>query len=120
MSYATRFGCTRQRPNDFRHDPANRGIFIHGGTICSGAFRHNARPNNFGVTWPVSSSLTDAESLELYELSANRLKTFQQAVAFAAKVRSEKPKLKDCAIFACTDLIMDTTYSGRYGVQRVA
>ena len=120
MPYETRFGSTSKRPKDWRHDPSNHGIFIHGGTIVSGCFKHNAAPNRFGVTWPVTSNLTDAESRELYELSANRLKTFQQAVDFAAKVRSEKPKLAGCGIYACTDMMMDTTYSGRYAVQRVA
>lgn len=120
MAYEQRFGCTSKRPKDYRHDPAQRGIFIHGGTIVPKCFKHNARPNDFGVTWPVSSQMTDDESRRLYELSARRLRTFQQAVDFAAKVRAEMQKLAGYDIFACTDLMMDSSCSGRYQVQRVA
>lgn len=119
MPYETRHGCTRKTPKGFRHDPANNGIFIHGGTCCAGPFyQTNTRPNQFGVTWPSKSEASDKARALLYELGGVRLRTFDEAKRFALRVRDAIPELHGCAVFACTDLMTDGC-AGKVAVQRV-
>ncbi len=124
MPYEHRFGCTSKRPKDWRHDPAGTGIFIHGGTCNAGPFSHTgvmSGANRFGVTIPTRNKRGQEFTLaESVRGDFRRCKTFQQAVNYAKTLQYLFAELATCDIFACTDLHMETTYSGRYEVQRVA
>lgn len=122
MPYESRHGNTK-RGARFRHDPAFAGIFIHGGTVCAGPFyRGNANPNDFGFTIPTrnpADEVIDQQKLGL-QTYERRQPTFQRAVDEARRIREQFPILKDCPIYACTDLQMDTPHSGHWMLQRVA
>ncbi len=122
MPYEHRFGncCGR---NDCKHDPATNGIFIHGGTCTAGPFFDKTGANRFGITLPCSNKKgEEIDTIALYnaDFTKVRMPTFQKAVETARKLREEVPGLKDCRIYACTDMQMDTRSSGRTAIQRVA
>ena len=116
MAYAHRTGG----PRNYKHDPAHQGIFIHGGTCLmhgpQDAFKESARPNNFGITWPI----LNGEYPFQHALPYPAARTFQQAVDLAKRIRDEHPEIHHCEIFACTDLIREKSYVGRTEVQLVS
>lgn len=112
MSYIKRHGSNR-----YGHDPATHGIFIHGGTCLmhgpQDAFKDSARPNNFGITFPI----LNGEHAFQHALPYPAARTFKQALALAKEIRAQHPEIHHCPIFACTDLIRDKPWSGRTEVQ---
>ncbi|MEY2411050.1 MAG: hypothetical protein QOF48_3720 [Verrucomicrobiota bacterium] len=121
MPYEHRFGRTSRR-NDCRHDPGYTGIFIHGGTCCAGPFFNQHSANRFSITIPTRNPLDQEIDLSKTHpvITGFPKPTFQSALAHAKALREAIPALTNCPIFACTDLQMDTHYSGRVAVQRVA
>jgi len=114
MSYITRTSGGR-----FRHDPAARGIFIHGGTCLmhdpGDSFATNARPNHFSLTFP----LIDGHGWP-HALDHPKQATFQRALAMAKRIRQSHPELRKSPVFACTDMIRDRSWSASTKVQQVA
>lgn len=116
MSYASRHSNGR-----FRHDPANTGIFIHGGTCCAGPhYRCCAAPNRFGITLPLRNRRGQEVGYSKEIESNVRKPTFMSALAHIRKLQAEHPVLADCPVYACTDLHMENSYSAVTLVQRVA
>ncbi len=133
MPYEHRFHCSTRRPNNSRHDPAFCGIFIHGGTCDAGPFGRNkavSGANRFTLSIPVHTK--DGRELKWSELARHGLPsteweatrnphpTFQRAVQAAKDLQAKAPELAALRIYACTDLHMPNTYSGKYEVQRVS
>lgn len=120
MPYEHRFRnrCGRK---DCRHDPAENGIFIHGGTCTAGAFYNAACANRFGVTVPCRNKIgQDIDLARMYGYTAgNRFPTFQKAVDYARELQQKFPELQYCGIYACTDMQQDTTCRGKVAVQRI-
>lgn len=116
MSYMHRTGG----PQGYRHDPADQGIFIHGGTCLmhgpQDAFKHNSNPNNFSITWPILNGQHPFQ----HPIPFRSIKTFKQALDLARQVREIHPEIHHCPIYACTDLIKDTPCSARNMVQLVS
>jgi hypothetical protein len=113
MSYIKRL----HGPRGYRHDPGDQGIFIHGGTCLmhgpGESFRTSIAPNNFSITWPILNGEYPFE----HPIPYNSLKTFKQALDLARRIREVRPEIQHCPIYACTDLIKDKPWSGRYEVQ---
>jgi hypothetical protein len=113
MSYMHRTGG----PRHYRHDPADQGIFIHGGTCLmhgpQDSFKHDANPNYFTITWPI----LNGEHPFQHALPYPAARTFQQALDLTKRIRDEHPEIHHCPIYACTDLIKDKPWSGRYQIQ---
>ena len=117
MPYEHRFGncCGR---NDCRHDPAHAGIFIHGGDCISGPFHHGNTVNRFSITIPCSNKLDQSIDLAReYGNVGRNFPTFNQALEFALECRRTNQVLATCPIYSCCEMLMDTTHSGRMGVQ---
>ncbi len=116
MAYAHRTGG----PRNYKHDPANQGIFIHGGTCLmhgpQDSFKESAYPNNFSITWPILNGQYPFQ----HPIPYRSIKTFKQALDLAREVRDVHPEIHHCDIFSCTDLIKETRSSGRYMVQLVS
>lgn len=116
MSYIHRTGG----PRGYRHDPADQGIFIHGGTCLMhgrlDAFKDSARPNNFGITFPILNGQHPFQ----HPLPYPAARTFKQAMDLAKEIRAVHPEIHHCPIYACTDLIKDKPWSGRTQVQLVS
>lgn len=114
MPYTTRT-CG---PKGYRHDPAAKGIFIHGGTCLmhdrGEAFATEAKPNGFGLTFPLVGEF------RLSAFDYEKQPTFNRALSQAKRIREIHPELHAIPIFACTDLIKDKPWSGSFKVQRVA
>jgi hypothetical protein len=96
MPYEHRFGCTSRR-NDCRHDPGYAGI-----------------PTRNKLNQEIDLSKTHPI------ITGFPKPTFESAVVHTKALRNAIPALNNCPIFACTDLQMDTTHSGRVAVQRIA
>lgn len=114
MSYLNRTSGSR-----FRHDPASQGIFIHGGTSLMHGPREslgNPQPNHFTITWPIIAGTYPFAVTSSYP----PCRTFGEAVTLAEKVREAHPVIHHAPIFACTDLIKDKPWSGKYAIQLVS
>lgn len=113
--YSKRTGGKR-----FKHDPASKGIFIHGGTcLMHGAadpFHHNAAPNRFSLTFP----LVDGQRAAGLPDRIDAHPTFQRTLALAEDIRSRIPALHRAPIYACTDMIQEKPWCGKFEVQLVS
>lgn len=114
MAYITRTGG----PKGFRHDPASRGIFIHGGTCLmhgrGECFASHAAPNRFGLTFPLVGEF------RLSAFDYEKQPTFNRALSQAKRIREIHPELSAVPIFACTDMLKDKPWSGSFKIQQVA
>jgi hypothetical protein len=118
MAYASRFGCTAAHDR-VKHDPAFHGIFIHGGSSTGkGRFAPSPNINRFSITTPSKGGKIDKE--KLLPVQYRILPTFKRALDHAREVRASNIELKDCPIYACTDLVRVNGAAGKYCVQRVA
>jgi hypothetical protein len=103
-------------PRGYRHDPADQGIFIHGGTCQmhgrNDNFRHNARPNNFTLTFPLCD-----DGLKYFSSDFPPQPTFASALELAKRIRAEDHRFHHCPIYACTDFIQEKSYCGRSQIQ---
>ena len=116
--YESRFGNSAGH-NRCKHDPAFKGIFVHGGTSNGkGRFPKNI-PNHFSVTTP-NIFENEADSQKLWDAKAGNFITFKRALDHAIKLRDLIPELNGRPIYACTDLICEKPYCGRYELQLVA
>ena len=118
MPYESRHGCT-SKYNRCRHDPAHAGIFIHGGTIIGKGRFGPGWANRFSFTTPTKNR-RGQEVPDNITLNGGNFPTYQTALAGAKAMRDSNPVLQDCHIYACTDLICETSYSGRCQVQLVS
>jgi len=117
--YEHRFHCSAKRPNDWRHDPASTGIFIHGGTCDAGPFARKgvfSLANNFSLTLPTRNGRYEDISVKNERV---KLPTFFKAVEFAKNLREKTPELAGCGIFACCDMQQKNTWSGELAIQRI-
>jgi hypothetical protein len=131
MPNSKRFGGRR-----FKHDSAQAGIFIQGG---SNVFPHTKPTdsdwwhrdcekrgaNSFHITTPTKNrrgeEIPEAASQAMYSFASHRpFPTFKTALAHAVVVRDSIPALQDCHIYACTDCVMETSCSGSFAVQLVS
>lgn len=79
-------------------------------------FRHNARPNCFGITFPILNGQHPFQ----HPIPYGSLKTFKQALDLAKQIRDVHPEIQHCPIYACTDFIQTKSYTGRSEVQLVS
>ena len=113
--YSKRTGGKRHK-----HDPSSNGIFIHGGTCLmhgpEDPFHTSAAPNRFGLTFP----LVDGQRAAGLPDRIDARPTFQKTLALAEDIRRRIPALHRTAIYACTDLISEKPWCGKYEVQLVS
>ncbi len=114
MSYLSRTNGGR-----FRHDPASHGIFIHGGTSLMHGPADSLgtpQPNCFTLTFPSVGHGHKFAMSSAYPPCP----TFQQAVKLAEEIREKHPVIHSAPIYACTDLIKDKPWCGKYAIQLVS
>jgi hypothetical protein len=130
MPYAHRTGGKR-----YRHDPANAGIFISGGSNVFPAttpdryqdYHHREQEqrgaNSFHITLPLRNrkgqEIPDSVPASISD-QWHPFSTFNLALAYAKTMRVKHPILADCHIYACTDCLMESSSSGRFAVQLVS
>ena len=132
MAYIHRTGGKR-----FRHDPANAGIFIHGGSnvfpfvkpddLYPGWERRESEKrgaNSFHITTPLRNRKGEDIPIEVPASFSDQwmepFPTFNLALAFAKTLRVKYPILADCNIYACTDCVMENRSAGTFPVQLVS
>ena len=132
MPYAHRTGGKRHR-----HDPADAGIFIQGGSNVFPATKPDDRysdcyhreqekrgANSFHITTPLRNrkgeEIPESVPATFSDQWMNPFPTFNLALAYAKTLRASFPILADCHIYACTDCVMESRCSGRFAVQLVS
>ena len=132
MPYAHRTGGKRHR-----HDPADAGIFIQGGSNVFPATKPDDRysdcyhreqekrgANSFHITTPLRNrkgeEIPESVPATFSDQWMNPFPTFNLALAYAKTLRVSFPILADCHIYACTDCVMESRCSGRFAVQLVS
>ena len=131
MPYAHRTGGKL-----YRHDPANAGIFISGGSNVFPAttpdryqdYHHREQEqrgaNSFHITLPLRNrkgqEIPDSVPASISDQWYHPFSTFNLALAYAKTMRVKHPILADCHIYACTDCLMESSSSGRFAVQLVS
>ena len=120
MPYEHRFSGPDKSPKGFRHDPARYGIFVMGGTCTAGPFYNRNGANCFRISLPSRSKAGHEDEIgKIKESQFPSQPTFLKAIEFAVEIRNKNPLLAECPIYACTDMQMETTSSGKLAVQLI-
>lgn len=93
MSYEHRFLGTRR----LRHDPYQRGIFIH-----------RVGPSSFAVTRPLRDENFRALGPDELVIPPRGFPTFQRAVEGVRQFKADHPQFRGCEVYALTDEMPDS------------